>query len=114
MSTEDMIVKMIGDAHSVQETREVDAKAINLQKQAGFYVDRSGDDITTPQGTPVNDLMDLVIQTAGVAEMLLIADHSRMKMETPEQYEGTQDLQFRLLPYSHPEDFFRGEEPEVS
>jgi AbiV family abortive infection protein len=113
MTTEEMIEKMIEEAPTVNESREVDAKAINLQKQAGFYVDRHGDDVSTPQDTQVDDLMDLVIQTAGVAEMLLITDHSRMKFETPDQYEGTQDLQFRLLPFSHPEDFFTGEEPEL-
>ena len=37
--------------------------------------------------------------------MLLIRDHSRMKMEAVTPYDSTHDQQFRLLPISHPEDW---------
>jgi hypothetical protein len=40
-----------------------------------------------------------------VVEMLLISDHSRMKLGMPaESYDSTGDLQVRLLPIAHPED----------
>lgn len=81
------------------------AAEINLQKQAGFYVDRDGDQVTSPQEAEVVPaaLIDDVVRTAGVAEMLLITDHSRMKADSPDRYDSTHDLQARLLPFSHPD-----------
>ena len=46
------------------------------------------------------------LQTAApVVEMLLIRDHSRMKMEAVTPYDSTQEQQFRLLPVAHPADW---------
>jgi AbiV family abortive infection protein len=99
------IDEAVEHALAKRENYKTSAKTINLQKQAGFYVDRNGEEISSPQTVTVGNLADDIVQTAGVAEMLLITDHSRMKMETPDSYESTHDLQFRLLPFSHPGDF---------
>lgn len=85
---------------------ESSAKTINIEKQAGFYVDRVGTMVVTPQAQDVGDLFPAITRTAGVVEMLLITDHSRMKHQTPDRYDLTSDLQGRLLPFSHPEEFF--------
>ena len=37
--------------------------------------------------------------------MMLIRDHSRMKFDTPEDYDDTGNLQWRLMPTSHPEEY---------
>lgn len=37
--------------------------------------------------------------------MLLIKDHSRMKLEADTPYDSTHAQQHRLLPISHPEDW---------
>jgi AbiV family abortive infection protein len=101
--------EMVEHALSKEADYTTSAKELNLQKQAGFYVDRSGDDIKSPLTTTVEDLEEDIQRTAAVAEMLLITDHSRMKLYTPDDYESTHDLQLRLLTISHPEDFSTGE-----
>lgn len=84
--------------------RALSAGEVNRRKQAGFYVDRDDDQITTPQTVQVtpSDLVHELMRTAAVAEMLLISDHSRMKLDSPDRYDSTRDLQTRLLPYAHP------------
>ena len=42
--------------------------------------------------------------------MLLIRDHSRMKLEAVTSYDSTHDQQFWLLPISHPEDWLAASE----
>lgn len=42
---------------------------------------------------------------AQVVEMLLIKDHSRMKLEATMPYDSTHAQQHRLLPISHPEEW---------
>jgi hypothetical protein len=37
--------------------------------------------------------------------MLLIKDHSRMKLEVETPYDSTHEQQHRLLPISHPDDW---------
>lgn len=37
--------------------------------------------------------------------MLLITDHTRMKFDSPDRYDSTSDIQMRLLPFSHPDEF---------
>jgi hypothetical protein len=86
--------------------RRSSAEIINREKQAGFYVDRCGADVVTPQAQDVGDLVGAITRTASVVEMLLITDHSRMKFHTPERYDSTGTLQRRLLAFSHPEESF--------
>jgi len=86
--------------------RGAQAGVLNLQKQAGFYVDRAGHTITTPVGAEVGDMRLALIRAAQVAEMLLISDHTRMKDLPPEREDSTMDLQMRVMPYSHPDEFF--------
>lgn len=46
------------------------------------------------------------LQTAAqVVEMLLIEDHSRMKLEASTPHDSTREQQHRLLSISHPEDW---------
>ncbi|CAM4047956.1 hypothetical protein [Helcobacillus massiliensis] len=37
--------------------------------------------------------------------MLLIKDHSRMKLEATTPYDSTHEQEHRILPISHPEDW---------
>lgn len=98
-SWEDMFQRRHGDA-------EAAAKVANHDKQRGFYVDRDRDGtISSPtaieSGTIATDL-----QTAApVIEMLLIKDHSRMKLDAKTPYDSTGPQQFRLLAIAHPEDW---------
>jgi AbiV family abortive infection protein len=94
--------------------RRSSAETINREKQAGFYVDRVGTDVVTPQAQDVGDLVGAITRTAGVVEMLLITDHSRMKFHTPDRYDSTGALQRRLLPFSHPEEYFKLEGARVA
>jgi AbiV family abortive infection protein len=95
------------DAWARRELEAQDAaKRANLQKQSGFYVDRDGSGkVHSPAdieaGSNSNDLR----LAAQVVEMLLIKDHSRMKIEAKTPYDSTHEQQFRLLPISHPEDW---------
>jgi len=89
-----------------QEEAETAAGEANLAKQRGFYVDRdSTGAVFSPTevgaGTTATDLQ----RAAQVVEMLLIRDHSRMKLEAATPYDSTHAQQFRLLPISHPDDW---------
>ena len=64
------------------------------------------DTVHRPGDVPVGELFGEVRRTAAVAEMLLITDHSRMKIGTADGHQSTEELQARLLPYAHPDDFF--------
>ena len=86
--------------------RRAQAGTLNLQKQAGFYVDRVGQTITTPADAEVGDMRAALIRAAQVAEMLLIADHTRTQHLPAEQQDSTMDLQMRVMPYSHPDEYF--------
>jgi hypothetical protein len=47
------------------------------------------------------------VQAAAVTGAGAGAPHgTRIKMHTPERYDSTGDLESRLLPYSHPDDYF--------
>ena len=84
---------------------EAAAKAANLAKQNGFYVDVSADGaIHTPDRCDVGDVAGDLTHAAQVVEMLLISDHTRMKHDATTPYDGTLVQQFRLLPTSHPEE----------
>ena len=84
---------------------EAAAKAANLAKQSGFYVDISADGAThTPDRCDVGDVAGDLTHAAQVVEMLLISDHTRMKHDAATPYDSTLEQQFRLLPTSHPEE----------
>lgn len=85
---------------------EAAATEANLSKQRGFYVDRdSSGALLSPTSIEPGNIADLLQTAAQVVEMLLIRDHSRMKLEAVTPYDSTHDQQFRLLPISHPEDW---------
>lgn len=102
-----------------QREAEEAARQANVDKQAGFYVDRSDTGlISSPTKTGPGDIESELQTAAQVVEMLLIQDHSRMKMYARTPYDSTHEQQFRLLPISHPEDweaasddFKRGQPP---
>lgn len=109
-SWEDAAGRKKAEAHAA-------AKEANIAKQMGFYVDRKENgDITSPTEIERGTIADDLQVAAQVVEMLLIRDHSRMKMEAVTEYDGTHAQQFRLLPISHPVDWaaasesFRGGE----
>lgn len=89
-----------------EEEAEAAAKAANLAKQRGFYVDRDkAGVITSPTGIEAGTIAEDIRVAARVVEMLLISDHSRMKLFSVTEYDSTHEQQFRLLPISHPEDW---------
>lgn len=103
-----------------QREAEDAARQANLDKQAGFYVDRGEDGaISSPTTIDAADIQAELQTAAQVVEMLLIQDHSRMKMYARTPYDSTHEQQFRLLPISHPEDWtaaseeFRRREPPI-
>jgi AbiV family abortive infection protein len=88
-----------------QEAAETAARAANLAKQRGFYVDRDRDDtILSPTAVAAGTTADDLQTAARVIEMLLIRDHVRMKSAAT-SYDSTHEQQFRLLPVAHPEDW---------
>lgn len=85
---------------------ETAAKEANVLKQRGFYVDRDeAGAISSPTAIEGVGVADDLQVAAQVVEMLLIRDHSRMKMDAQTDYDSTHEQQFRLLPISHPEDW---------
>lgn len=82
------------------------AKAANQEKQFGFYVDLdSTGGIVTPQDLPADRVAEDLERAARVVEMLLIRDHTRMKHDAVTEYDSTGEMQWRLMPISHPEEF---------
>ncbi|MEJ1180395.1 MULTISPECIES: AbiV family abortive infection protein [unclassified Pseudarthrobacter] len=89
-----------------QRKAELAAKDANLLKQRGFYVDQGTDGtIKSPGGIEQGTLVQDLQTAAQVIEMLLIKDHTRMKHDSAEPYDGTHSTQFSLLPIAHPEDW---------
>lgn len=74
---------------------------------AGFYVDldESGGAVLSPADISAGAIADDLRTAAQVVEMLLIKDHSRMKLEATTPYDSTYEQQHRLLPISHPDDW---------
>ena len=94
-----------------QREAEAAAKEANTAKQRGFYVDRDKvGTISSPTSFGAGTVADDLEVAAQVVEMLLIRDHSRMKMEAVTEYDSTHDQQFRLLPISHSEDWAQSSE----
>ncbi len=103
-----------------QREAEDAARAANLHKQAGFYVDRDENGaISSPTTIDAADIQAELQTAAQVVEMLLIQDHSRMKTYARTPCDRTHEQQFRLLPISHPEDWataseeFKRREPPI-
>ena len=89
-----------------QREAEAAAKEANLAKQRGFYVDRDQDDsLHAPTAIEAGAIPEDLQTAAQVVEMLLIRDHSRMKIQAVTPYDSTQEQQYRLLPVAHPEDW---------
>lgn len=86
---------------------EAAGKQANEEKVAGFYVDldSSGKAVLSPADISAGTIADDLQAAAQVVEMLLIKDHSRMKLEAETPYDSTHQQQHRLLPISHPEDW---------
>lgn len=81
------------------------AEQANKEKQRGFYVDLCGGVVSTPAQFDDAGVAEPLIRAAQVIEMMLIRDHSRMKYDTPDAYDSTDELQWRVLPTSHPEEY---------
>lgn len=98
------------DAESGQAARErrkqeaaAAADEANNSKKRGFYVDRDNDGaILSPTSIDAGTIAEDLQIAAQVVEMLLIRDHSRMKLEAVTPYDSTHEQQRRLLPVSHP------------
>lgn len=93
-------------AKNQSEAKRAGKKA-NEEKMAGFYVDLdpSGEAVLSPADVSVGTIADDLQTAAQVVEMLLIKDHSRMKLEATTPYDSTHEQQHRLLPITHPEDW---------
>lgn len=88
------------------ETFEATAKKRNLDKQAGFYVDRNEHTITSPLQVPADGLSDDIRQAAKVIQMQLIEDHTRQQdSPDPSRIDSVEDLHWVILRYSDPEMF---------
>lgn len=88
------------------ETFITTAKQRNLDKQAGFYVDRNGDKITTPLSIPAEDVETAIRRTAKVIQMHLIEDHTRQQdASDSSSIDSVEDLHWAVMPYSDPELF---------
>ena len=85
--------------------KETAADRMNQDKQSGFYVDRKQGTLHTPADVGPQGIEEALKRSTQVAEMLLITDHSRMKHHGV-AYDSTHDLQMRLLPFSHAEEYF--------
>ncbi|WP_307198840.1 AbiV family abortive infection protein [Nocardioides zeae] len=88
------------------ETFTATAKQRNLDKQAGFYVDRDGESITSPLAITADDIANAIRRTAKVVQMHLIEDHTRQQ-DAPDvsMIDSAEDLHWAVMPYSDPELF---------
>ena len=86
------------------------ARQRNLDKQAGFYVDRAADRISSPLDIPAGGIVEQIRRAAKVVQMHLIQDHTRQQdASVPSRIDSAEDLHWTILPYSDPE--FFTEEP---
>jgi AbiV family abortive infection protein len=88
------------------EAFESAARQRNLDKQAGFYVDRDGEVILAPLQARAGGAADLIVLAAQIIEMHLIEDHTRQQ-DAPEgaPVDSSQDLHWTILPLAHPREF---------
>ncbi|MEV0545023.1 AbiV family abortive infection protein [Nocardia salmonicida] len=86
---------------------EAAGKQANEEKMAGFYVDLddTGESVLSPADIAAGTIAEDLQVAAQVVEMLLIKDHSRMKLKAVTPYDSTHEQQHRLLPISHPEEW---------
>lgn len=85
---------------------EATAKQRNLNKQAGFYVDRCAEVITSPLQVPIEGVADDIRHAAKVIQMHLIEDHTRQQdSPDPDLVDSAEDLHWAIMPYSDPELF---------
>lgn len=84
---------------------EAAARAANAEKQLGFYVDLTDGVVTSPADFDEPGVAGPLVRASRVIEMMLIQDHSRMKFDTPDDYDDTGELQWRVMPTSHPEEY---------
>lgn len=85
---------------------EAAAEQRNLDKQAGFYVDRVDSVISSPLDIPDDGIDRLIEHAAQVLEMHLIEDHTRrQEARTPDLIDSSQDLHMDILHLAHPEEF---------
>ncbi|WP_262014960.1 hypothetical protein [Micromonospora sp. Mcm103] len=61
------------------ETFTATAKQRNLDKQAGFCVDRDGESITSPLAITAGDIANAIRRIAKVVQMHLVEDHTRQQ-----------------------------------
>ena len=88
------------DLNAFEET----ANRRNLDKQAGFYVDRSGDTVTTPLQVPNDGAAEAIQRAAKVIQMHLIEDHTRQQDSSDlALIDSAEDLHRAVMPYSDPE-----------
>lgn len=96
-------------AHFAKKRDDADAagRQANMEKMAGFYVDldADGETVITPANIEAGTIAKDLQTAAQVVEMLLIKDHSRMKLEATTPYDSTHEQQHRLLPISHPDEW---------
>jgi len=85
---------------------EAVARQRNLDKEAGFYVDRDDDVILSPLEATGEGAQDLVLLAAQTIEMLLIEDHTRQQ-DAPDgaPVDSSQDLHWAIMPLAHPQEF---------
>ncbi|KAB1651456.1 AbiV family abortive infection protein [Pseudoclavibacter chungangensis] len=88
------------------ETFEATARQRNLDKQAGFYVDRSGTSITSPLHVPSGEVEADIQRAAQVIQMHLIEDHTRQQ-DAPDSsmIDSAEDLHWAIMPYAQPDEF---------
>lgn len=95
------------EAHFAKQRSDAEAagKRANQEKMTGFYVDLDSQEVHSPVDITAGTIADDLQTAAQVVEMLLIKDHSRMKLEATTPYDSTHAQQDRLLPISHPDDW---------
>jgi AbiV family abortive infection protein len=83
---------------------EATARQRNLDKQAGFYVDRSANLITSPLHVPAEGGVETIKRAAKVIQMHLIEDHTRQQ-DAPDVglIDSAEELHWAVMPYSDPE-----------
>lgn len=82
------------------------AKQRNLDKQAGFYVDRDGESITSPLAITCDEITSVIRRAAKVVQMHLIEDHTRQQDASDASLiDSAEDLHWAVMPYSDPELF---------